>query len=213
MFEIDLLKGKGRPRKANLKRLVAGVFILLIPIGAAVAYAVDMQHSRIQVQTLLRTAETNEARLENYAEDMQFLTDLRRHINDVSRSIEDVGTVLNYRMVTSEVLVELAEQLPDEIYLREMNWRRASHRERKRHPETGKNYYEITIQRSLALSLCGHQGADSDAAVQTYLGRLKASPTVSPLMRDVRTVSRQQRLAEDQNETLYEIELLFHDQG
>ena len=213
MFEIDLLKGKGRPRKAQFKRVVVRLFVLLIPIGVTAVYAVDLQHDRIQVKTLLRTVQANEAQLESYAEGMLSLSRLRRDINTLSQSIEDIGRVLNYRIVTSEVLVELADQLPDEIYLMEMNWRRASQRERRKDPKTNKNYHHITIQRSLRLSLCGHQGADSDTAVQTYIQRLKQSPALRPLIRDIRTISREQRLLEDKNETLYEIELFLNDQG
>lgn len=212
MFEIDLLKGKGRPQKTDLKRVVLRLIVLLIPIGATMAYAAGFQHDRITLASLHRTISDNEARLNDYAEDMRFLSDLRRQINDISLSIADIGQTLRYRIILSPALVELADGLPSDIVMREMNWRRSAQRERKVDPKTGQVRFETIVQRSLKLSLCGYDGADSDAAVQAYLAHLEAAPVLTPLVREIRPASRQQAEVKGKNATLYEIELFLKDQ-
>lgn len=212
MFEIDLLKGKGRPYKTNLKRVVFGLVVLLIPVGAVMVYAAGIQHDRIKLATLQRTAASNEARLDDYAGDMQFLSDLRSQINDVSLAIADIGQALNYRLAASPVLVELAEGLPSEIFIRDMNWRRSTQRERKVDRKTGKVQFETFIQRSLKLSLCGSMDADSDAAVQAYIAYLESAPALKPLLREIRPASREQTEVKGEPITVYEIELFLKDQ-
>ena len=212
MFEIDLLKGKGRPYKSDPKRIAMGLMLLLIPVGATMVYAVGLQHDRIQLAAMQRTTAANEAKLGDYAEDMQFLSDLRRQIDGVSLSIADIGLALRYRLVASTMLVELAESLPQDILIRELQWKRNSQRERKTSEDGSQVHYETVVQRSLKLTLCGFEGADSDTAVQAYIGRLGESPALKPMVREIRPASREQRIVNDKNATLYEIELFLKDQ-
>jgi hypothetical protein len=212
MFEIDLLKGKGRPYKSDPKRVAMGLLLLLIPVGATMVYAVGIQHDRIQLAAMLRTTAANEEKLADYAEDMQFLSDLRRQIDGVSLSIADIGLALRYRLVASTMLVELAESLPQDILIRELQWKRNSQRERKTSPDGSQVYYVMVVQRSLKLTLCGFEGADSDTEVQAYICRLSESPALKPLVREIRPASREQRIVNDKNATLYEIELFLKDQ-
>lgn len=212
MFEIDLLKGKGRPYRSDPKRVALGLMLLLIPIGATVVYAVGFQNDRIQLTAIQRNTAANEARLADYADDIQFLTDLRRQIDGVSLSIADIGLALRYRLVASTVIVELAESLPPAILIHEIQWKRNSQRERKTSEDGSKVSYETVVQRSLKLTLCGFEGADSDTAVQTYINRLGESAALKSLVREIRPPSREQRILDDKNATLYEIELFLKDQ-
>lgn len=212
MFEIDLLKGKGRPHKTDLKRVVPGLMILLIPIGAVMVYAAGLQHDHIKLTSLRRLAESNNTRLEDYAEDMRFLTDLSRQINEVSLAITDIGEAMRYRLVASPILVEIAEGLPAEIFLREMNWRRSSQRERKVDNNTGKSWFETVIQRSIKLSLCGYEGTHTDAALQTYITYLETSPALKPLLREIRPALREQTEYDGKSAVFYEIDLFLNEQ-
>jgi Tfp pilus assembly protein PilN len=212
MFEIDLLKGKGRPQRANLKQLTFRVMLLLIPLGAAMVYAAGLQQDRIQLAAIQRAIAANETKLGQCSEDLQFLTDLRTQINALSLSIADIGKGLRYRLVVSAVLVELSELLPPEIFIREIDWKRIGLRERKADQDGGNARYESVVQRTLKLSLCGYEGADSDAAVQAYLADLGASPALSEQVREIRPAAREQRVINDKNATLYEIELYLKEQ-
>jgi hypothetical protein len=212
MFEIDLLKGKGRPYKADPKRIALGLMLMLIPIGATMAYAVGLRQDRIQLAAIQKTTADNETLLADYADDLKYLSDLRRQIDGVSLSIADIGLALRYRIVASTVLVELAENLPPAILIRELQWKRNSQRERKTNKDGSQVGYEIVVRRSLKLTLCGFEGADSDTAVQAYIRRLDESPALKPLIREIRPPSREQRILNDKNATLYEIELFLKDQ-
>lgn len=212
MFEIDLLKGKARPYRTNLKRVVMGMVLLLIPIGATMAYAVELFSNRIELSTMRHTLAINEAQLAHYADDMRFVAELKGHINDVSLFIADVGQILRYRLVASAVLAELAKQLPPNIFLQEMDWNRALQRDEIPGENGAPARSETVVQRSLKLSLCGSEDASSDTAVQAYMGSLSASPALVPLVREIRPAARSQREVEGKNVTVYEIELYLKDQ-
>jgi len=212
MFEIDLLKGKARPYKTNLKRVVLQLALLLIPIGATLAYAVDLSRGRIELSTMRHALAVNEAQLANYADEMQFLAKLRAQIGDVTLLIGDVGQALRFRRVTSAVLVELAAQLPPNIFLQDVNWRRTLRREQKPGENGDSVRFETIVERSLTLSVCGIEEASSDSAVQAYVGSLAASPVVAPLVREIRPAARKQREFEGKNATVYDIELFLKEQ-
>ncbi len=212
MFEIDLLHGKGRPRRVNLKRAAMRVVMLLIPVGATVAFAADLQRGRLQTEALQQTAAEVEAQLIDYADDVRVLTELRGQLSDLSTSLEEIGCLLRYRLVASTALAQIAETLPPDIVLREIQFRRNGRRERIEDEDSGKVRFEPVVNRTLRLSLYGFEGTDTDTAVQTYLNRLTHSPALAPLVREIRTTSRQQRDLDDTKAMFYEIELLLNEQ-
>jgi Tfp pilus assembly protein PilN len=212
MFEIDLLHGKGRPRRVNLKRAAMRVVMLLIPVGATVAFAADLQRGRLQTEALQQTAAEVEAQLIDYADDVRVLTELRGQLSDLFTSLEEIGYLLRYRLVASTALAQIAETLPPDIVLREIQFRRNGRRERIEDEDTGKVRYEPVVNRTLRLSLYGFEGTDTDTAVQTFLDRLTHSPALAPLVRDIRTTSRQQRELNETKAMFYEIELLLKEQ-
>ena len=212
MFEIDLLRGNGRPQRMNLKRTVLRLVLLLIPIGAGLVYAADLQRGRSQLEALRQTAADYETQLDEYIEDMRSLSQLKGQIDSLSRSLDDIGLLLRYRIVTSAMLVELAAQLPPDIFIREFQFRRAGRRERIEHEDSGKVYFEPVVQRTLRVSLCGYESPDTDAAVQLYLSRLNASPIVAPVVRDIRTLARRHRPLNETNAVFYELELVLKEQ-
>lgn len=212
MFEIDLLHGKGRPRRVNLKRAAMRVVMLLIPVGATVAFAADLQRGRLQTEALQQTAAEVEAQLIDYADDVRVLTELRGQLSDLSTSLEEIGYLLRYRLVASTALAQIAETLPPDIVLREIQFRRNGRRERIEDEDSGKVRFEPVVNRTLRLSLYGFEGTDTDTAVQTYLNRLTHSPALAPLVREIRTTSRQQRDLDETKAMFYEIELLLNEQ-
>jgi hypothetical protein len=212
MFEIDLLKGNGRPRKTSVKCAVIRTIVLLIPLGAAMVYAIEMQNDRTELAAIRQSIAANEAGVNEYADDMRYLADLRAQLDGVALSISEIGQALRYRIVTSPVLVEIAESLPAEIYVREMNWKRTPQRDRIVDSKTGQVRFETCIQRSLKLSLCGREGADGDAAVQAYIAHLEKAPALKPVLREIRPASRQQIEIKGENTTVYEVELFLKEQ-
>ena len=212
MFEIDLLKGKARPYKTNLKKVVLRLMLLLIPIGATVVYAVDLSYDRVELSAMQRAHGINESKLEDYVDDMQFLAGLKTRINNVSLLIAEVGQALRYRQVVSPALVEFVEKLPSNVFIKEMTWDRVLRREQKVNEADGSVGYETTIQRSLKLLLYGNEDASSDEAVQRYLSRLEASPIVADVVREIRPAARRQYETDGKIETIYEIQLFLKDQ-
>ena len=212
MFEIDLLQGKGRPRRVNLKRAALRVAMLLIPVGATVAFAADLQRGRLQAEALQQTAAEVEAQLIDYTDDIRVLTELRGQLSDLSTLIEEIGCLLRYRLVASTALVEIAEKLPPDIVLREIQFRRNGRRKRIEDEDSGKVRFEPVVNRTLRLALYGFEGTDTDTAVQTFLNRLNHSPALAPLVREIRTTSRQQRELNETKAMFYEIELLLKEQ-
>lgn len=211
MFEIDLLKGKARPYKPSPKRLMATGVLLAIPLIATMVYAAGLMSDRAELAATQRAVADHQAQLDHYAEDVQFLLGLRRQIDAVSLSVSDIGQALYYRQVASDVLTAIAQELPETIVLCEMNLKRTGRRDRKT-DAAGTPWYETTVQRGLTLILGGDLNSDSDAAIQEYIDRLKASPALSPRLADVRTAARQQRVVKDKEMTVYTIDITFKDQ-
>lgn len=211
MFEIDLLKGKARPYKPSPKRVVLIGALLAIPVIATLVYAAGIQSDRARLATMRRITNEHQTRLADYAGDMEFLTGLRRQIDTVSVSLSDIGQALRYRVITSDILAAIAQELPATVVLREMNVRRTGKRERKT-DEAGNARFETTVQRGLSLTLCGDEYRDCDAAVQQYIERLKAAEAIAPMLVDIRTASRQQQVLDGREATVYQLELTFKDQ-
>lgn len=212
MFEIDLLKGKGRPRRINLKRAVLRLVMTLIPIGATLAYAAELQNDRNRLETLQQTAAEYEAQLTDYNDAIQWQSQMQRHLTDLSASLEQVGLLLRYRLAVSTALVQIAENLPPEIFIRDIHLRRTGRHERIEDEDSGNVHYQAVVQRSLRLLLCGYEHNDNDLLVQAYLKRLANAPALKPLIHDIRAASREHRELNEKNVMVYEIEVILKDQ-
>lgn len=213
MFSIDLLQGKGLPRKTDLKQGVLRTAGLLIPVLAAAAFAASYQHGRIELHARKDALQAHQQEIEGYSQDVAEYNKVSSDFNGLQKCLKDISTALSYRIQVSDLLVELAGALPESIFLYEMKLDRNTVVEKIQEEGQADVKQRTLVRRKLNLVLCGYDAERSDPAVQDYITRLKQSSLLSNVFTQIKPTARQQGQVDGKEAVYYEIECILKEQG
>ena len=213
MFSIDLLKGKGLPEEIDPKRLILKALPILIPVLAVTLFASAHQHDRASLRTQQQLLNRNQQQLAIHTEDVAEYNKINSKIKGMQKCLNDISKAMAYRVQVSEVLVELSQLLPENIFVYEMNLDRKSVQEKIQQPDSGGAKQRLVVRRKLKLVLCGYDADKSDAAVQEYINTLKQSPRLTKIFTEIKPSARQQGEVEGRSAIYYEMECVLREQS
>jgi len=212
MFSIDLLEGKGLPEKVDPKRWVLKALPILIPVLAVTVLGAAYQNDHAALCGRQQQLKSNQQQLERYVTDVVAYNKMNARISDMKKYLTDLSNAMNYRMQVSELLVELAQTLPEDIFLYEMKLNRKAEQEKVQKEGSGEVKQRLVVQRNLKLVLCGHDPARSDAQVQEYIQKLKQSELLNTIFSDIKPPTRGQGEVDGRPAIYYEIECVLREQ-
>lgn len=213
MFSIDLLKGKGKPLKSDPKRTMLKTVPFLIPLIAVVAWAASYQQDCSRLQTQKAAIEKNQAVVDASQEAVEDYRQINAQITKMGHCLETITKGLSYRIQVSDLLVELAQKLPGEIFIYEMKLDRTTSVERLQQKNVSDAKEKVIVQRKLKLTLCGFDQVQSDKWVRDYVNYLKSSPVLANIFTDVKPAARRQGVVDQRPATYHEIECTLREQG
>ncbi len=213
MFAIDLLTGKGLPEEIDLKRLLLRMIPILIPILAITVFGSVYQHNRATLRTQQQLLHSNQQQLATHTGDVAEYNRINAKIKGMKKCLNDISKAMVYRIQTSEVLVELVQALPENIFIYEMNLDRSAAQKKIQNPDSGEVKQQLVVRRKLKLVLCGHNADQSDAAVHGYVNALKQSPLLADFFTEIKPSARQQGEVDGRSAIYYEIECVLREQG
>lgn len=213
MFSIDLLKGKGLPRKSSPKRAVVKAVSFLIPVMVVAAWAMSYQRDCALAIEQKTVAQENQAVIEAASKDVKVFQRINSRTTEMNRCLDELTAALSYRVQVSDLLVEFAQNLPAEILIYEMDLERQAVKEKVKNKKTGNNESHLAVTRELKLTLCGFDSENSDQLVQDYVDLLKQSEVLSPVFVEINPTAQQRGVVDGRPATYYEIECKLHKQG
>ena len=213
MFSIDLLNGKGKPSKSDLKSTLLKAVPLLIPVIAVIAWAASYQQDCFQVETQMAAIRKNQVTIDDSTQAVKAYCRMNSQLAEMRKYMETVTKGMPYRVQVSDLLVEFVQILPDDIIIHEMELDRKPTLKRVQEEETGNLKEYLVVQRNLKLVLCGFDVVDSDQSVREYVSALKNSKVLSDVFTDFKPPARQQGTVDGRTATYYEIECILQEQG
>lgn len=210
MFQIDLLKGQGRPYRPSPATAAVLAVVFVVPIIAALMAVAGVYAKRLQLAALEKQNQHYQQSLAHIQPDIEYLYQLRQKIDAAKVVCAEIGLALTFRQTVSDFLAELANSLPPQIALKDLDIKRSGRLERK-NGEDGSAKSDISVRRTIELTLQGPDSVQTDADVQAFLEQFSSLPAVASRIADVRIVSRQQ-LADDSRQTLYKVEFMCKEQ-
>ncbi len=213
MFSIDLLKGKGKGRQIGLRSTVLKAVLFLIPVVAVVAWAASYQQDCIQVKHQQTEIHKNQETIDNSTKAVKAYYQMKAQSAEMRKCLDVITKGLSFRIQTSDLMVELVQTLPEDVFIYEIDMDRTASLEKVQHQKTGEIKRNLVIQRKLKLIICGYDSVQSDQAVREYVSRLKKSAILSEIFTDIKPSARQQGAVEERSATYYEIECILRKQG
>ncbi|MHC5139267.1 MAG: hypothetical protein ACYSOF_05200 [Planctomycetota bacterium] len=213
MFSIDLLKGKGLPEKVDLKRSALKALPILIPVLAVTLFASAYHKDSVSLKNQKQLLHSNQQQLEHHTKDVAEYNKMKAAIKDVENCLSDISKAMAYRIQVSDILVELVQTLPDNIFIYEMNLDRNASQEKFQAAESSEVKQKLVVRRNLNLVLCGFNADQSDAAVQAYINDLKQSSVLAEIFTQITPPTRQQGQVDGRPAIYYEIECELREQS
>ena len=213
MFLIDLLKGKGKSGQGGLNNKALKMVPFLIPAIAVVAWAASYQQDCAQISRQKTEIRKNQETIDLSVKPVRAYYQMNSQYAEMSKCLDVITKGLSYRIQTSDLLVELVQTLPEDIFLYEMEMDRAASMERKKKAKTGDIEQRLVVQRNLKLVLCGFDPLQSDKAIREYVDRMKESTLLSEIFAEIKPAGRQQGQVDGRSATYYEIECVLRKQG
>lgn len=212
MFEIDLLKGKNRPTRRSLKKTVLQTVPFIIPLIAAAGWATSYSRDCTLLRIETDQIQKNQMMIDDAQEAIASYRHTNGRINATKKCIETISKGLAYRIQVSDLLVELVQTLPDDIFINEINLERDVRLEKVRDPQTKEEKQWPVVERNMTLTLCGFDPIKCDQQVREYINHLKTSKVLADVFTEIKPAARQQGRVDERSAIYYEIECTFREQ-
>ncbi|MBL7214930.1 MAG: hypothetical protein ISS71_04555 [Phycisphaerae bacterium] len=196
-----------------MRGTILKVVPFLIPAIAVVAWAASYQQEGTRIKDLKARICKNQVTIDDSKEAVQIYGRQNSLLTEMTKCLETVQKGLSYRIQVSDLLVELTQTLPDEIFIHEIDLNRTATVERTQQQGTGNIQERLVVERKLKLTLCGFDPVKSDQAVRKYVNSLKHSEILSGIFNDFKPSARQQGTVDRRPATYYEIECILREQG
>ena len=213
MFSIDLLKGQRLPQKLDIKKSILKAVPVLIPLLAMGAVAASYQHGRTTLAHHRKAIQSNQQEIDQYRKDVLEYNKIDSRIKDMEKCRKDITKALSFRVQSSDIFVELVQNLPEQIFIYEINMDRNSVKEKIQQEGSAAVKQRLVVRRQMKLVLCGYDANQSDAAVQEYVSKLEQSPLLSDIFVEIKPAARQQGEVDGRPAVFYKINCLLQEQS
>lgn len=212
MFSIDLLKGKGMVAKGGMKATMLKVVPFLIPLIAMAAWAASYQQDSATIRAQKAEIRKNQAVIDESGKAIEAYRNANVQINKMKTCLATIAKSLSCRIQVTDLLMEMTESLPDEIFFYEINLDRTEIMQ-KNADSDAKDKSRRIVQRKLKVTVCGFDPVESDRMVREYVNHLKTSEVLAAIFLDVKSAARRQGVVDQKPATYYEIECVLREQG
>jgi hypothetical protein len=206
MFTIDLLKGKGVPEKTDLRQTAIRTACLLPPLAALALLAGAWRYDHLQQVEQEASISENEQTVSLYAEQVKSFRQASAQVSYLQKQLGKMGRALQCRIPTTDLLRELTEKLPGDIFIHDLRLNRAAKIDKYQAEGSEEIRQRQVIDRTMTMTLCNFNTSGGDRLVQNYADELKKSEQISLFFKTIEVTACQQGKADDRDATFYSIE-------
>jgi hypothetical protein len=210
MFTIDLLKGAGVTKKANIGNIVLISTTVSLPVILTILmFGVYMSDS-VAISVQKNAIGRFDAKISELSEVLEMQREHEEERNNISEGFIEVSGMLENYTQWSPVLSELVEKMPDAIIFKKIEIRRKNIMKKVPKPgKPGKTVGKFCPQRTLYLTVFGKPKENYDADVQEFANKLRWSEVMRDAGLKEIGVSQQIDKFKKQDVVSYEIKCVF----
>lgn len=210
MFTIDLLKGAGITKKANIGNIVLTSTTVSLPVMLTILMFGIYMSDNIAIAVQKNAIGRFDAKISELSEVLEMQREHEEEKNNISESFIEVSGMLENYTQWSPVLSELVEKMPDSIIFKKIEIRRKNIIKRVPKPgKPGKTVGKVCPQRTLYLTVFGKPKENYDADVQEFANKLRWSEVMRDAGLKEIGVSQQIDKFKKQDVVSYEIKCVF----
>lgn len=210
MYEIDLLKKQGTPRKSTpiLTLLTTGAIALPAFIGMLVFAEYLSNETKIRFNTSFLAKIHEKTQTVPY--DVRLANKLESDLGMNMDTIVEVLSAVNRNLQWSQILNEITSLLPENLAISDIDVRRNVEKQRIKDPKDEKKQKDVeTVIRTLKMTVYNLKSDMDNTDAQNYLSSLNSSPVLSEAMESAKISTIKIEDFEGQPLPCYMIECVF----
>jgi hypothetical protein len=224
MFNIDLLKGQGRPVRTRPKGIA--IFVATFAVPAVVAMLLFSYYYRNKVVISIQTQniETYATQTERLADATKLKESWENDKTNLNNCIADVASSISRHTQWSPVIVSLVENLPDSVVLSGLEVKQTTVKQKPEKAAAGamdsktskdskekkdKKADSTVTVRTLRMRICGNLNSDFDREIKSFRDRLLASNAIGKKLEDVVIASQGNDTLDGRDVVAYDIDCIF----
>ncbi|UCG58447.1 MAG: hypothetical protein JSU70_02860 [Phycisphaerales bacterium] len=187
MHTIDLLNGAGAVhRRTTLSGLGLAIVVGLVPCLLAAGALYQYWHNRTILMTLERVVVADQPKASDLADPVVSHAALAKDRNRLAEKLGEVASRVEHYNQWSPVLVALAKNMPDGMFLTTLAAERANIPKAVPSDEYPEKTQVVSIpSRTLVLTVGGPTDRNCDAAVKEFTNQLEQSTFLGPKLEDI----------------------------
>lgn len=207
MFTIDLLKGRGLPKKSSPKEIAARAALLVIPVILTVVIASYYIGNKITMGILSKEIVNYQSKMGDLMGNIKFYRSFEKEKDLIECSLTDVAKAVVPHKQWSPIIVDLIKNLPDSIILTRLN---AKQEMAKRAEQNAAANVQIS-RYALTMSVSGSSVFNFPNDVKDFKNKICNSPLFSDKLEDVK-ISQISDMVNNSDMISYEIDVVFKPQ-
>ncbi|MBN1457764.1 MAG: hypothetical protein JW912_07930 [Sedimentisphaerales bacterium] len=210
MFTIDLLKGAGVTKRANVGNIVLTSTTVSLPVILTILMFGIYMSDSVAIAVQKNAIGRFDAKISELSEVLEMQREYEEEKRTLSESFIEISGMLENQTQWSPVLSELVEKMPDPMIFKEIEIRRKDITKRVPKPgKAGETVGKVFPQRTLYLTVLGKPKENYDKDVQEFANNLRWSEVMRDAgLKEIR-VSQQVDKFKKQEVISYEIECVF----
>ncbi|UCE98918.1 MAG: hypothetical protein JSV82_06950 [Planctomycetota bacterium] len=209
MFTIDLLKGHGIPVKGRPEGTVITVASFAVPIIIAIVMFGFYLSNKIVISVQKQEIANYEANMGKLSAAIKLQESFEKETSIINNCLSEVSSSINRHTQWSQILVILAETMPDSLVLTGLKVKQDSVRKKVPQKNDPKKMVDISVPvRTLQMSVSGNPRFNCDKAIRDFKDGLRLSDMLGPKLENIK-VSQKAETLKDKDVISYEINCIF----
>jgi hypothetical protein len=205
MFEIDLLKGKGRPAKAQPWAVAAATAPSLIPLIVVIFLISGYVTNGITVESMQEQIKKIDAKLASMPNAKLERDKAVQQIESSVKCSIDAAKAVKNHMQWSDVIAEVTNNVPSNAILYKLSGNRNKVQLKADISGNQQSAYQFT----LVIGVYADIGETSGASISKFIEALRNSKLLGPRIETIKNTSSNNGKFQDRDVAVFDIECVF----
>ncbi len=211
IFNIDLLKGKGRPAKSRPESMAVAAIAVIIPAVVAIIFLSIFLGNRVAISIKKNEIASYQKRLESekLADAVKFQKSVEDEKKLLTNGISEVASNIGSRIQWSPVIETILKNLPESLAMTVLEVKEETKKVKKpKADEPGKMTDVPVAIKTLHMGMVANSQNNYDVAVKQFRSKLIEDSWLGPKLEDIR-VAQEFEKVNDRQVVSYQIFLVF----
>jgi len=210
MFEIDLLKGQGKPARKTPADIMIVLATAALPVLAAVVMSGMYLNSAAAISSQKRQITDYDKKIGEFSAALAHQETITKQKGAIYDVLTEVASSVGRHVQWSPILMAVVESMPNSLVLTGLEVKTTT--TKKKIPKKGSpgQTVDVTVPiRSLLVRVSGKSSSGHDEVIKDFSDRLRSSKVLGPRLENIRVSKQDSGARKGVEGSYYELDCIF----